>query len=133
MTNVSDRDWKDLTPDERMDVRFANWLNVDMPFVSDEAREAYRARAQRLMDAARLKKTPDRVPYPFLVAEVYPATRAGLLPYDAMYDIFNKGQNNLTEIKWNRTSKDGRVKDPAHFGDEDWHCWNHLLEDTTCQ
>lgn len=87
MTNVAERDWNDLTPDERMDVRFANWLNVDVPFVSPEAREAYRARAQRLMDAARLKKTPDRVPYPFLVAEVYPATRAGLLPYDAMYDF----------------------------------------------
>jgi hypothetical protein len=54
-------------------------------------------------------------------------------PYDAFYDIFNKGKDNHTDIKWNLTSKDGRVKDPLHFGDDDWHCWNNLLEDTTCQ
>lgn len=54
-------------------------------------------------------------------------------PYDTFYDIFNKGKDNHTHIKWNRTSKDGRVKDPLHFGDDDWHCWDHTLEDATCQ
>jgi len=49
--------------------------------------------------------------------------------FDAFYEIYNKGQDNLTNIEWSRTTKDGRVKDLAHFGDEDWHCWNTALED----
>jgi len=50
-------------------------------------------------------------------------------PYNAFYDIYNKGQDNHTEIEWNRTSKDGRVKDSKHFGDSDWHLWNSNLDD----
>ncbi len=53
--------------------------------------------------------------------------------YNAFYDIYNKGQDNLTNIRWNRTDKDGQVKDPQHFGDSDWHCWNTSLDDTVCQ
>ncbi len=52
--------------------------------------------------------------------------------FDAGYDIFNQGQSNLTEMEWNRTDKDGRVRDPNHFGDNDWHCWDVNLRDTTC-
>ncbi len=51
---------------------------------------------------------------------------------DAFYDIYNKGQDNLTNINWSRTTKEGKIKDPAHFGDNDWHCWNSSLIDTTC-
>ena len=56
-------------------------------------------------------------------------------PYDAFYDIYNKGQDNHTNIEWDRTSKAGRVKDPLHFGDADWHCWDTLdndLQDIDC-
>ena len=53
-------------------------------------------------------------------------------PYDASYDIYNKGQDNLTEIEWNLTTLEGRIKDPRTFGDDDWHCWNSNLEDITC-
>jgi len=52
--------------------------------------------------------------------------------YDAFYDIYNKGYENLTEIEWNRTTKDGQVKDPHHFEDEEWHCWNGDHEDIDC-
>ena len=51
---------------------------------------------------------------------------------DAFYEIFNKGQDNVTNVEWNRTTKDGRVKDPAHFGDGDWHCWHTGLQNTGC-
>lgn len=44
--------------------------------------------------------------------------------YDAFYDIYNKGKDNHTNIEWNKTSKNGRVKDPLHFGDSDWHYWD---------
>ncbi len=52
--------------------------------------------------------------------------------YDAFYKIFNKGQDNLTQIEWNRTSKAGFVIDPKHFGDSEKHCWDSSLQDVTC-
>ena len=54
-------------------------------------------------------------------------------PFNAGYDVFNSGMNNLTEMEWDRTAYDGRVRDPLHFGDNDWHCWDMNLMDTTCQ
>jgi hypothetical protein len=54
-------------------------------------------------------------------------------PYNAFYNIYNKGQDNLTGIQWNRTTKEGRVNDPDHFGDSLWHCWDQQLQDTDCQ
>ncbi len=53
-------------------------------------------------------------------------------PYDAFYDIYNKGDDNHTDIEWNRTSKDGRVRDIQHFSDDEWHCWDSDLEDVEC-
>jgi len=52
--------------------------------------------------------------------------------FDAFYKIYNKGEDNLTDIEWNRTTKEGRIKDPKTFGDELWHCWNILLMDIDC-
>jgi hypothetical protein len=54
-------------------------------------------------------------------------------PYDAFYDIYNKGLDNHTEIEWNRTSKAGRVMDANHFGDSDWRCWDSDHQDVSCQ
>lgn len=53
-------------------------------------------------------------------------------PYDAFYDIYNKGKDNHTNIEWSLNDKDGRVKDPDHFGDGEWHCWNNVLDDVDC-
>ena len=55
------------------------------------------------------------------------------LTYNAFYEIFNKGEDNMTSIKWNLTSHIGRVKDSKHFGDSDWHCWDEDLQDVVCQ
>ncbi|UCC31100.1 MAG: hypothetical protein JSU86_02250 [Phycisphaerales bacterium] len=52
--------------------------------------------------------------------------------FDAFYEIFNKGQDNLTNIEWSRTTKEGRIRDPAHFSDEDWRCWDTALLDIEC-
>ncbi len=54
-------------------------------------------------------------------------------PLDATYDIFNKGQNNLINIQWNRTSKNGRIKDAKYFLNADWHCWDGNFADCICQ
>ncbi len=53
--------------------------------------------------------------------------------FDRFYNIYNKGQDNLTEIEWNSTDKHGRVKDPDKFGDSNWHCWDTDLSDIVCQ
>jgi hypothetical protein len=52
--------------------------------------------------------------------------------YDAFYSIFHKNLMNTTNIQWDRTTKIGRVYDLLHFQDEDWHCWDEVLEDTDC-
>jgi hypothetical protein len=57
----------------------------------------------------------------------------GLTPYDAFYDIYGAQADNLTEIEWNRTTKEGRTRDPAYFLDSDWRCWASNLDNTTCQ
>ena len=53
-------------------------------------------------------------------------------PLDTEYDIFNKGQDNLTQIEWSRDTKAGHIRDLLRYDDEDWHCWNELFEDIDC-
>lgn len=53
-------------------------------------------------------------------------------PFNAGYDIFNSQLTNLTEIEWHRTTREGRVRDPNHFQDSLWHCWDMNLMDLTC-
>jgi hypothetical protein len=55
-----------------------------------------------------------------------------LTGFDRFYDIYNKGADNLTEIEWSSVNKDGRVKDPYHYGDDLWHCWDVSLMDVVC-
>jgi len=52
-------------------------------------------------------------------------------PYDAYYivSVFT----NTVEIEWDRTTREGRMKDPLKFGDNDWHCWDENLIDNVCQ
>ncbi len=52
--------------------------------------------------------------------------------YNAFFDIFNKGQNNLTEIDVNTTYSNGRIKNPNYYKDSIWHCWNTQLLDDFC-
>jgi hypothetical protein len=52
--------------------------------------------------------------------------------YNAFYEIFNKGQNNIVSVRWNKTSKAGSVMDLNHFGDSEWHCWDENLDDADC-
>jgi hypothetical protein len=54
-------------------------------------------------------------------------------PYNAFYDIYNKGLNNQTDIEWHLTTHEGRVKDENRFQDIEWHCWSSSLEDVVCQ
>jgi hypothetical protein len=40
--------------------------------------------------------------------------------------------NRLINVGWNYEGHFGRVKDPMHFGDEIWYCWDENLYDTLC-
>ncbi len=51
---------------------------------------------------------------------------------NAWYDIYNKGKDNHTNIEWNTTVKNGRVKDINHFGNDLWQCWDESQKDVDC-
>jgi hypothetical protein len=52
------------------------------------------------------------------------------LEYDAWYTITLSSET--IQIEWDRATKAGRVKNPDHFTDSDWHCWDAYLADTDC-
>lgn len=52
--------------------------------------------------------------------------------YDAFFDVYDKKKENLVNIKWNRDTHDGRIKDYNRFGDDEWRCWNVSLENVDC-
>lgn len=52
--------------------------------------------------------------------------------YDRFYNIYDKGEDNLTSIEWNSVDDNGRVKDEKHYSDTDWHCWDTNLIDAAC-
>ncbi len=78
-------DWSSLTPQQKRQRRYDHWLAAEgIKFVSDEARKAYRERAQRLIDAYEVRE-PDRVPVSVPVGAL-PIRMAGIDQRTAMYD-----------------------------------------------
>ena len=82
---MTDKAWSQLSADEKLQRRFAAFVEPGLEFVSPEAASAYRARATRLKKAILLEGEPDRVPVSVLTG-YYPATRKGLTPYDVTQD-----------------------------------------------
>jgi hypothetical protein len=54
------------------------------------------------------------------------------IPYDYIWDIYNKGQDNHTYIEFSGSTGEGRVKDLNRFGDDDWHCWDSDRMNVAC-
>jgi hypothetical protein len=54
------------------------------------------------------------------------------VPYDHIWDLYNKSGDNHTYIEWSSTTGAGRVQDFNHFGDNNWHCWNGTRTNVTC-
>ena len=52
--------------------------------------------------------------------------------YNRFYNIFGVEEDRLINIEWNFEQYFGRVKDPKHFGDSNWYCWDEHLIDTVC-
>jgi hypothetical protein len=86
-----EKQWVELTPEEKQDTLFQQWLSPkgpdgsDLPFQSPEAAQLYKERIERIKDAVQLRKVPDRVPVCPL-PNMFPAYHAGITPQDAMYD-----------------------------------------------
>jgi hypothetical protein len=78
--------WPTLTPQQKRDWRLNRFINGEgIKFVSPEAKEAYKVRAQRLVDAYNLIE-PDRVPVTLPVADL-PYRQNGVNFYTSMYDV----------------------------------------------
>ncbi len=82
---VGEPAWSALSPEEKLERRWAAFCSPGLEFASPEAEAAYSARATRLKTAILLEGTPDRVPVSLLTG-FYPGHSKGLTPYDAMYD-----------------------------------------------
>jgi hypothetical protein len=53
--------WAGLTPEEKRQERFKQWLSPDVKFLSPQAEESYKKRTTRFIKAISLEE-PDRVP-----------------------------------------------------------------------
>jgi len=81
-----EKEWEELTPDEKQEELFNRWLSPEgIEFASPAAEKAYKERVSRLKDAIQLKKLPDRVPV-LLIPSFFPASYSGLTPQEVMYD-----------------------------------------------
>jgi hypothetical protein len=79
-----EKEWAELSPDERREEKFKKWLSPDVKFSSPEAEKAYRGRVTRFTRAFQVEK-PDRVPC-ILPAGNFPAYYAGTDLRTVMYD-----------------------------------------------
>lgn len=52
--------------------------------------------------------------------------------FDRFYHIYSSSLANLTEIEWSSTLKNGHVRDPHHYTDTNFHCWDTNLIDIVC-
>lgn len=78
--------WAQLTPEQKREFRLNRFLNPkDIPFVSAEAADSYKVRAQRLVDAFNVEE-PDRVPVA-LPAGNLALNLHGVSMHEVMYDI----------------------------------------------
>ena len=89
--------WDKLTPDQRYEERMKAWfaIEADIPFVSDEVREAWRERVQMLRDAIELRK-PKRVPV-FPMGGFFAAQYSGLTARELYYD-YPKAQDAYLKV-----------------------------------
>jgi uroporphyrinogen-III decarboxylase len=82
---ATEKRWAELTPDEKQEERFKQWLSPKgIKFSSAEAEKVYQARVTRFIKVIKLKE-PDRVPV-MLPAGFYPAYYAGGTLKKVMYD-----------------------------------------------
>jgi hypothetical protein len=88
----TEKNWAELTPDEKRQARFKKWLSPPgVKFDSQKAEQLYKQRVQRFIDAVNLKE-PDRVPV-ILPAGFFPAFYSGGTLEKSMYDYEELGRS----------------------------------------
>ena len=86
-----EKQWEEMSPDEKQEALFAKWMSPkdpqgnDLKFQSPQAEKAYKERITRIKDAIQMKKLPDRVPV-FIIPSFFPVYNAGFTPREALYD-----------------------------------------------
>lgn len=86
-----EKKWEEMTPEERRESLIQRWLNPKDPdgnalkFQSPEAEAEYKARVQRLVDAIKMEKVPDRVPV-LPLPNMFPVFYYGITVQEAMYE-----------------------------------------------
>jgi uroporphyrinogen-III decarboxylase len=97
---ILDKQWQEMTPEEKREKRFREWLETGVEFASLEAAEAYNVRIKRLAGTLLRKKT-DRVPVT-LPVENFPALYAGMTVHRVMYDyeaLYRAWKNFLNDFE----------------------------------
>ncbi|MGD0794798.1 MAG: uroporphyrinogen decarboxylase family protein [Dehalococcoidales bacterium] len=78
--------WAQMTPAEKRKYRLDRYLSAEgIKFVNEEAKKAYKIRAQRIVDVYNVRE-PDRVPVSLPVGSL-PFDLAGINAHTAMYDL----------------------------------------------
>ena len=90
--------WKDLTPEQRLQTRLDAWQNIPVPFASPEVKQTYTDRVQLWRDAIALKK-PAHVPIAPWIA-LFPMRYAGYTGRDGYYDYEKLG------LAWDKYHED---------------------------
>ena len=86
-----EKQWEELSADEKQEVQFQKLLSPkdphgnDLQFQNPEAEKSYKERITRIKDAVQMKKLPDRVPV-CILPSLWPVSYGGLTPQEAMYD-----------------------------------------------
>jgi hypothetical protein len=85
-----DAQWQKLTPHEKLEARFKDFLSPQgVQFASPEVEQAYQRRVQMIRDVVQLKK-PERVPVCPTIG-FYPFAYAGVTAEEALYDYDKLG------------------------------------------
>ena len=82
---TANKEWKDMTWQEKREERFLRWQSPNVKFKSKEAEKLYKERTTRFIKAIKLEE-PDRVPC-MLPTGVYPPFYAGYTVREVMYDF----------------------------------------------
>src|SRR5512136_2353755 len=100
--SMTDKQWKDMTPEEKRAQRFKWYQEPEgVKFASAEAARNYKIRAQRMTDVYHVRE-PDRVPVTLPVG----ATPASLYDYDVYTCMYDYDKAAETWDKFNQDFKD---------------------------
>ena len=80
----AEKEWEEMTWEEKREERFKRWLSLDIKFDSSEVEKLYRERITRFIKVIKLEE-PDRVPVMSHFG-FFPARYAGITFEEAMYD-----------------------------------------------